>query len=89
MLRKYSNKQSNASIADYIVEYGKLLTDVLSTCVRDLTKLEFDRTELLDLVCTALVLEIERPKLIECLKQYIPSQIIDWLSALNSTFFRK
>ena len=73
MMRKYSNEQSKAFIADYIVEYGKLLTGVLSTCVRDLTKLEFDRTELLDLVCTALVLEIDCPRLVECLEQYIPS----------------
>ena len=74
MLRKYSNKQSNASIADYIVEYGKLLTDVLSTHVRDLTKVGIPlkgthKTELLKNIGTALVVEIVPPRLAECLAQ--------------------
>jgi len=78
MPRKYSQKQSNAIVAEYTETYGKVLTDVLSTRVRDLTKLEFNKTELSTLIGTALVLEIDRPRLVECLKQYIPSQRMKW-----------
>jgi hypothetical protein len=83
MPRKYSVKQSNAIIAEYIVEYGKLLTDVLSTHVRDLTKVGIPlkgthKTELLKNIGTALVVEIVPPRLAECLAQYIPSQRMRW-----------
>ena len=71
-------KQSNDIVAEYTETYGNPLTDVLSTRVRDLTKLVFDRTELSILIGTAQILETDRPKLVECLKQYIPSQRMKW-----------
>ena len=75
MPRKYSNAQSNAIVAEFIETYA-VLTDVLSARVRDLTKLEFNQTELSTLV--GFVPESDRPKLVECLKQYIPSQRKKW-----------
>ena len=71
-------KISNDIVAEYTETYGKPLTDVLSTGVRDLTKLVFDRTELSTLIGAAQVLETDRPKLVECLKEYIPSQRLKW-----------
>ena len=78
MPRKYSFKISNDIVAEYTETFGKPLTDVLSTRIRDLTKLVFDRTELSTLIGAAQVLETDRPKLVECLKEYIPSQRLKW-----------
>jgi len=75
MPRKYSIAQSNAFVAECTEKYA-VLTDVLSARVRDLTKLEFNQTELSTLV--GFVPESDRPKLVECLKQYIPSQRLKW-----------